>query len=141
MSKKLLTILFASLLVLSLVLSACAPPPPPAPEEPMEEEVMEEPEVEEEEEAEVEEEAMMDLSGTTIQFWHVYGEGDPRNEAMVAIVDAFNANNEYGITVEALDQGGYNDLEDKVNAGIQSGDLPQIAQAYVSALNNWDLAK
>jgi multiple sugar transport system substrate-binding protein/sn-glycerol 3-phosphate transport system substrate-binding protein len=56
----------------------------------------------------------------------------------MGIVDEFNATNEYGITVEALDQGSYNDLEDKVNAGIQSGDLPQIAQAYTSALNNWD---
>jgi ABC-type glycerol-3-phosphate transport system substrate-binding protein len=137
MPKKLITILFASLLVLSMVLSACAPPPPV--EEPVVEE-MEEPaaEVEEEEEAEVEEEPMLDLSGTTVQFWHVYGEGDPRNVTIAALVEEFNASNEYGITVEALDQGSYNDLEDKVNAGIQSGDLPQIAQAYTSALNNWD---
>jgi multiple sugar transport system substrate-binding protein len=134
MPKKLITILFASLLVLSLVLSACAPPPP------VEEPVVEEPvaEVEEEPEAEVEEEPMLDLSGTTIQFWHVYGEGDPRNEAMVAMVDAFNATNEFGITVDALDQGDYTGVEDKVNAGIQSGDLPQVVQAYTSALNNWD---
>ena len=137
MPKKILTILFASLLIFTLVLSACAPPPV-VEEEPDTEEV-EEPEDEPEmEEAEVEEEEMMDLSGTTVTFWHVYGEGDPRNEAMLAIVDEFNANNEYGITVEALDQGGYSDVEDKVNAGIQSGDLPQIVQAYTSALNNWD---
>jgi len=142
MPKKLLTILFASLLIFTLVLSACAPPPvveeEPEVEEVEEPEVVEEAEVEEEEEAEVEEEPMMDLSGTTVQFWHVYGEGDPRNEAMLAIVDEFNANNEYGIVVEALDQGGYSDVEDKVNAGIQSGDLPHIVQAYTSALNNWD---
>jgi len=126
--------LFASLLVLSLVLSACAPPPAPT-EEPVVEEV-EEPEPTPE--PVVEDEPMMDLSGTTVQFWHVYGEGDPRNETIAALVEEFNASNEYGITVEALDQGSYNDLEDKVNAGIQSGDLPQIAQAYTSALNNWD---
>ena len=53
-------------------------------------------------------------------------------------MEEFNANNEYGIVVEALEQGQYSDLEDKVNAGIQSGDIPQIAQAYTSALNNWD---
>jgi multiple sugar transport system substrate-binding protein len=136
MPKKLITILFASLLVLSMVLSACAPPPAPT-EEPVVEEV-EEVVVEEEEVAEVEEEPMLDLSGTTVQFWHVYGEGDPRNETVLALVEEFNASNEYGITVEALDQGKYQDLEDKVNAGIQSGDVPQIAQAYTSALNNWD---
>ena len=125
MPKKLITILLASLLVFSLVLTACAP------------EVVEEP-TEEPEVEEPEEEPMMDLSGTTVTFWHVYGEGDPRNEALLAIVDDFNANNEYGITVEALDQGGYSDVEDKVNAGIQSGDLPNIVQAYTSALANWD---
>ncbi len=79
----------------------------------------------------------VDVSGVVVQFWHVYGEGDPRNEAILAIVDEFNASNEFDITVEALDQGTYNDLEDKVNAGIQSGDTPHIAQAYTSALNNW----
>ena len=141
MPKKLITILLASLLVFSLVLTACAPPEvvEEEPEEEVVEEPEDEPEMEEEEEAEVEEEPMMDLSGTTVQFWHVYGEGDPRNEAMLAIVDAFNANNEFGIVVEALDQGQYGDVEDKVNAGIQSGDLPQVVQAYTSALANWDL--
>jgi len=109
MPKKFLTMIFASLIIFSMVLAACTPKP-----------------------------AKVDISGTTVQFWHVYGEGDPRNAAVLAIVDEFNATNEYGITVEALDQGAYNDLEDKVNAGIQSGDTPQIAQAYTSALNNWD---
>ena len=80
----------------------------------------------------------VELEGVTISFWHVYGEGDPRNEAITAIVADFNATNEYGITVEALDQGQYGDVEDKVNAGIQSGDLPNVVQAYTSALLNWD---
>jgi len=137
MPKKILTILFAALIIFSMVLTACAPPPPVV-EEPAE---VEEPAVvevaEEEEEAEVEEEPMLDLSGTAVQFWHVYGEGDPRNETITALVDEFNAGNEYGIVVEALDQGRYDDLEEKVNAGIQSGDIPQIPQAYTSALQNW----
>ncbi len=107
MPKKLLTMIFATLIILSFTLTACGPPP-------------------------------VDVSGVVVEFWHVYGEGDPRNEAILAFVEEFNASNEYGITVEALDQGSYNDLEDKVNAGIQSGDTPQIAQAYTSALNNWD---
>jgi len=129
MPKKLITILFASLLVLSLVLSACAPPPAP-----VEEPAVEVPAVEESI-AEVEEEEQ--VSGITIQFWHVYGADDPRGVHINALVDEFNATNEYGITVESLDQGRYDDLEDKVNAGIQSGDLPNIAQAYSSALINW----
>lgn len=137
MPKKLLTILFASLLIFSLVLTACAPPKVEV-EPTQKEEAAPAPTEEEAAPAPTEEAPMMDLSGTTIQFWHVYGEGDPRHDAMLAIVDDFNANNEYGITVEALDQGEYKDVEDKVNAGIQSGDLPQVVQAYTSALNNWD---
>jgi multiple sugar transport system substrate-binding protein/sn-glycerol 3-phosphate transport system substrate-binding protein len=134
--------------VLVLARTACAPAAPteqpateapaaqaPATEEVMTEEPMAEAPATEEPMAE---EPMMDLSGVTVSFWHVYGEGDPRNEAINAIVDDFNSTNEYGITVEALDQGQYSDLEDKVNAGIQSGDLPNIAQAYTSALANWD---
>jgi ABC-type glycerol-3-phosphate transport system substrate-binding protein len=80
----------------------------------------------------------VEVSGVTIQFWHVYDEGDPRKDAMVGIVDDFNATNEHGITVEALEQVDYTELEDKVNAGIQSGDLPHVTQAYTSALYNWD---
>ena len=107
MPKKLLTMIFATLIILSFTLTACGPPP-------------------------------VDVSGVVIQFWHVYGEGDPRNEAVLAFVDDFNSTNEYGITVEALDQGGHSDLEDKINAGIQSGDLPHVTQAYTSGLKNWD---
>jgi multiple sugar transport system substrate-binding protein len=134
MPKKLITILFASLLVLSLVLSACAPPPAPT-EEPVVEEV-EEPVVEEE--AVVEEEPMLDLSGATVDFWHVYGEGDDLALLIEPLVEEFNASNEYGITVTSVDQGDYSPLEDAMNAGIQSGDLPQLVQAYTSALYNWD---
>ena len=145
------------LLILAMVLVACQPAtgtgddggeadgemtdePTEEPTEEMEEteEPMEETE-EPMEETEEPMEEMMDLDGVTVTFWHVYGEGDPRNEAINAAVEVFNATNEYGIIVEALDQGTYSDVEDKVNAGIQSGDLPNIVQAFTSALTNWDL--
>lgn len=42
----------------------------------------------------------------------------------MAIVDEFNSSNECGITVEAQNQGGYNDIRDKVNASIASGEAP-----------------
>jgi ABC-type glycerol-3-phosphate transport system substrate-binding protein len=138
MPKKILTILFATLIIISMVLAACAPPPPPT-EEPqvveVEEVVAEE---EEEAEAEVEEEPMLDLSGTTVEFWHVYGEEDDLALLIEPFVEEFNASNEYGITVISVDQVDYDPLEDNFNAGIQSGDLPQLVQAYTSALYNWD---
>ena len=107
MPKKFLTIILATLIVLSFALTSCGPPP-------------------------------VDVSGVVIQFWHVYGEGDPRNDAVIAFVDDFNSTNEFGITVEAFSQGTHSDLEDKINAGIQSGDLPHVTQAYTSGLKNWD---
>ena len=79
----------------------------------------------------------MDLSGTTVTFWHVYGEGDPRNDTINSIVEDFNATNEYGITVEAYDQGQHSDLQDKVNAGLTSGDLPALTVAYTSSFLDW----
>ena len=85
------------------------------------------------------EEAMMpdvDPTGQTVNFWHVWGQGLP-NETMLAIVDDFNANNEWGITVNPVDQGNYSDLENALNAAIQSGDLPDLVTGYTNAMANW----
>ncbi len=131
-------------MVLGLILSACTPAPEPEPEEPEEVEEPAEPEVEEpaepeepEEEEEVEEpeEEAAPFEGVTVQFWHVYS--DEPGEALQGLVDEFNMDNEYGITVEALNQGNYSDVEDKINAGIQSGDLPDVVMAYTNALADW----
>ena len=77
-----------------------------------------------------------DPSGQTITFWHVWY-SEPVKSGMVALVDEFNDTNEWGITVEALDQGNYSDTEDLMNAAIQSGDLPNLVVAYGNALANW----
>ena len=77
-----------------------------------------------------------DPSGQTVVFWMVWGTDTPF-EALTAIVDEFNATNEWGITVEALHQGQYSDVEDAMNVGIQSGDLPNLVVAYSNALANW----
>lgn len=145
MMKK-ISILLSIVLVLTFVLSACAPEATPEPEEPPVEEPEEpaepketeapaEPEEPEPTEEMTEEPAAPPLEGVTIQFWHVYSE-EP-GEGMQALVDEFNATNEYGITVEALNQGNYSDIEDKVNAGIQSGDLPGVVMGYTNALADW----
>jgi multiple sugar transport system substrate-binding protein len=78
----------------------------------------------------------VDPTGQTVNFWHVWGTGLP-NETMLAIVDDFNASNEWGITVNAVDQGQYNNLEDAFNAAIQSGDLPDLVTGYTNAMANW----
>jgi len=137
MSKKMLKILLALTVVFSFVLAACGPA---ATEEPMEEPV-EEP-AEQPTEAPMPEptEAPMmpaaDPTGQTVAFWHVWGTGTP-SEALLGIVDDFNATNEWGITVNAIDQDDYAPLEDAFNAAIQSGDLPDLVTGYSNAMANW----
>jgi ABC-type glycerol-3-phosphate transport system substrate-binding protein len=138
---KKISYLLAIVMVLTLVLSACAPEATPEPtEEPeVEEPEVEEPEVEEpEEEPEVEEpeeEPVAPFEGVTVDFWHVYS--DEPGEALQALIDEFNDVNEYGITVNGFNQGNYSDVEDKINAGIQSGDLPDVVMGYTNALADW----
>lgn len=138
-----------SLLVVAVLLVACGggepaeeePAEEPVAEEPMEEEPVEEEPIEEPVETEepMEEEPMMDLSGTEVLFWHVWGSGS-QAEQIDAIVADFNANNEYGITVVHQAQGGYSDTENAMNAAIQSGDVPALIVGYTNVLANWENA-
>jgi multiple sugar transport system substrate-binding protein/sn-glycerol 3-phosphate transport system substrate-binding protein len=129
--------------VFALLLAACCPAekPTPTPAKESAPEPTEVPKAEPTEVPKVEptEAPMMpeiDPTGQTVVFWHVWGTGLP-NETMLAIVEDFNATNEWGITVEALDQGRYNDLEDAFNAAVQSGDLPDLVTGYTNAMANW----
>lgn len=136
MKKKFAWLLLLAL-VLPMVLGACASATPEPPPE-IEVEEPSEPEPEPEEPAEPEEPMApaVDPSGQTVQFWHVWGTGST-GEGMQALVDEFNATNEWGITVEAVDQGAYRDLEDAMNAAIQSGDVPNAVVGYTNALDTW----
>jgi multiple sugar transport system substrate-binding protein len=75
-------------------------------------------------------------SGQKVVFWHVWY-SDPAKSGMDALVNEFNAINEWGITVEALDQGSYGDVEDLINAGARSGDLPDLVVGYPFTLASW----
>ncbi|MEE9512691.1 MAG: extracellular solute-binding protein [Anaerolineales bacterium] len=132
MSKKYFAWFLILALALPIVLTACGtpateppPPPPPPTEAPPAPEPTEAPMVPE-----------VDPSGQTITFWHVWGSGTT-GEGLTALVDEFNATNEWGITVEALDQGRHSDNEDAMNAAVQSGDLPNLTVAYTNALDTW----
>ena len=90
MKKKSLFLFLALVLALSLALSACNNNEANATELPTEETKAPEPE-----ETDPPEPVSMfedyDLSGVTIQLWHVYGEGDVHHETLLALVDEFNA--------------------------------------------------
>jgi multiple sugar transport system substrate-binding protein/sn-glycerol 3-phosphate transport system substrate-binding protein len=137
MSNKILKTLLVLAVAFSFVLAACGPA---ATEEPMAEPT-EEPMAEPTEAPmpEPTEEPMtleVDPTGQSVDFWHVWGEDLPF-ETMTAIVDDFNASNEWGITVNAIDQGHYSDLENAFNAAIQSGDLPDLVTGYSNTMANW----
>lgn len=102
-------------------------PPTEAMEEPTEE--MEEPEGPE---------TMLegDPEGQTITFWHAMSSG-ANLEGMTALVDEFNASNEYGITVEAVAQGSQGDLETAVNGAIATGELPNLTMGFPNGLVRW----
>lgn len=79
-----------------------------------------------------------DLQGVKVEFWHVWSRGV--GEELQRMVDEFNATNEWGITVEAINQGGYGEMFDKMNAAINSGELPDIVVGYQNQMAAWDLA-
>jgi multiple sugar transport system substrate-binding protein/sn-glycerol 3-phosphate transport system substrate-binding protein len=112
------------LLVSAMVLSACAVPTPtqPAAEQPAAEESAAEPTAAAEEEPMGESYEGVDPNGQTVVWWHNHS--GSREEGLMGLVEEFNASNEWGITIDAQNQGSYNDIRDKVNASIAAGEVP-----------------
>lgn len=82
--------------------------------------------------------AGVDPSGVTITYWHQYSA--PAQQATVAgLVEAFNASNPYGITVEAIAQGSYNDIRTAMNNAIVSGDTPDLVAGFNNDALSYDL--
>ena len=77
-----------------------------------------------------------ELQGTQIQLWHPWAGGI--GATLQALVRAFNTENEFGITVEAVSQGNYNDLYSEVESAIQTGAPPHLAVGYNYAIQSWD---
>ena len=71
------------------------------------------------------------IESCTIEFWHAMS--NKQEEELKALTDKFNAENEYGITVNLTNQGAYKDLSSKLTANAAADTLPDLAQAY----NNW----
>lgn len=68
-----------------------------------------------------------DIDGTTISFWHSMG--GVNGEAIQTLVETFNKENEYGITVNAQYQGEYDDAINKLKSaqiGNMGADLVQV---------------
>ena len=70
----------------------------------------------------------LDPSGQTVVYWHQHTRS--REELMLGLIDEFNRTNEWGITVQGESQGGYDELYQKIIAGIPANQLPSMAVAY-----------
>lgn len=71
------------------------------------------------------------IESCTIEFWHAMN--NKQEAELTALTEKFNAENEYGITVNLTNQGNYSDLSSKLTANAMADTLPDLAQAY----NNW----
>ena len=81
----------------------------------------------------------VDPTGQTAIFWHQHTK--EREEALNQIVADFNANNEWGITVEAAYQGSYNDIFNKMLAVLNTPDAPQLVVGYQNQAATYQLAE
>lgn len=76
------------------------------------------------------------LQGMEVTFWHVWtGE---EGEALQSLVEEFNNTNENSVKVDAVYVGNYNDLYDKVNAAISSGETPHLAVGFNYHILSWN---
>lgn len=66
--------------------------------------------------------AGVDPSGQTVVWWHQHS--GSREERLKTLIEEFNTTNEFGITIDAQNQGGYDQIRDKVNSSIAAGELP-----------------
>lgn len=76
------------------------------------------------------------LDGLVLDFWYVWDLDEP-GTGMNAIVDRFNAENEWGITVQAVDQGLVLDPSAAVDEALSEGLVPHLMAGDSSALPGW----
>lgn len=81
--------------------------------------------------------ADVDPSGQTVTFWHQHS--GAREEALQEIVTNFNANNAYGITVVAENQGGYGDIFRQMLLLLGTPDVPDLVVAYQNQAATYQL--
>lgn len=80
----------------------------------------------------------LDPTGVTITYWHEW-DGEQQT-GIDAVIDAFEASNEYGITVEQVQLGSSGTISENMSTGIVSGELPNlVGNAFVGNAQSWFL--
>jgi hypothetical protein len=70
----------------------------------------------------------LDPSGQEVLFWYPYT--GVREELLLTMIDEFNRDNEWGITVIGETWGNYDAVQQKITEGIPAQALPSLAVAY-----------
>jgi multiple sugar transport system substrate-binding protein len=76
------------------------------------------------------------LEGQELEFWYIWDLDEP-GAGMNAIVDRFNQENEWGITVVAHDQGLVLDPLASVESAFEEGQLPHIMVGESAVIAGW----
>ncbi len=79
-----------------------------------------------------------DLDGIELDFWYIWDLDQP-GIGMNAIVDRFNAENEWGITIYPVDQGLVIDPLTSIETAFEEGLVPHILISDASAIAGWYL--
>ncbi|PAF34861.1 hypothetical protein CHH69_13605 [Terribacillus saccharophilus] len=66
-----------------------------------------------------------------VEFWHAMS--GPHEEAIKKFADEFNSTHE-DITIKPVNQGSYEDLQQKIMAAAKAGNLPDMAQATTNVI-------
>jgi len=77
-----------------------------------------------------------DLEGQELEFWYIWDLDEP-GAGMNAIVDRFNEENEWGITVIPRDQGLVLDPLASVESAFEAGQLPHIMMGDSAVIADW----
>ncbi|MFZ5915829.1 MAG: ABC transporter substrate-binding protein [Chloroflexota bacterium] len=81
--------------------------------------------------------SQLDPSGQEIIFWHVSTK--KHEEVLMAMIDEFNATNEWGIKVIPEYGGYYGDIYKKIMAALAAGEPPSLAVAYANQAADYAL--
>lgn len=76
----------------------------------------------------------LDLQGIAVRFWHPWTQD--KENAILSLVDEYNANNAHGIVVTAFSQGG--DIYKNVLATQGSSHAPHVVIGYNDQIQSWD---
>jgi ABC-type glycerol-3-phosphate transport system substrate-binding protein len=80
--------------------------------------------------------AWSELDGVEIEFWYIWDVDEP-GAGLNAIVDRFNRNNTWGISVTPVDQGLTHDPLDSIGTAFQEGLVPHVMVIDTTAATRW----